>query len=154
MRPLPLLKSKRGVALESAILFMTVIFSFCFILTSLALIGRNRARLDTLYVQSYVESEQIGEYFVIYLEALGDSTPDNITEDGFKSALPQDFRQSLPESYSISVEAVEAVEADGTYYALTVSDGDRAVLYIKANLNGDAVELISWRRTAPENTES
>ena len=150
MRSLPLLKSKRGVALESAILFMTVIFSFCFILTSLALIGRNRARLDSIYAENCVFAEQIGEHFVGYLDSLDTDTP---SADGFIDRLSTLGIDLEGAGYSLSVDTA----AEDETCTLTVRDGGEdgaTVLYIQANLSGESAALISWRRTSPENTES
>ena len=148
MKLLPLLKSKRGVALESAILFMTVIFSFCFILTSIALIGRNRSRLDSIYLENYVFSEQIGEHFVGYLDTLDTNAP---SSDGFVARLSALGIDLAEVGYSVSVAN------DGDMCSLTVRDGGEdgiAVLCVQANFGGDSVSLISWNRTADENTES
>lgn len=60
----PILKSKRGIALESAILFMVMVFSFCFLLTSLALFGHYSVKLQQIKAEIDVEIEQIGEDFV------------------------------------------------------------------------------------------
>lgn len=154
-----ILKSKKGIALESAILFMTAIASFCFILTSLTLIGRNRARLDSIYMDSYVESEQIGEHFVSYLGALPD--PGDAQED-YSLYITEEFKNYLSLDENVKADnlfiGIESEAADGTApYVLTVKNGDtdgRVILYIEARVNEGVAEVLSWRRSAPENTES
>ena len=43
-----ILKSKRGMALENAILFMLIIFSLCALLTSLTLIGHYQVKIEKM----------------------------------------------------------------------------------------------------------
>ena len=54
-----ILKSRRGVALENALLFMLVIFSLCALLTSLTLIGHFQTRINKLTLENEVDLEQI-----------------------------------------------------------------------------------------------
>lgn len=58
------LKSRRGVALASAMMFMVAMFSLCILLTSLASIGRFTVKLEEKLTLRAVEVDQIGEDFV------------------------------------------------------------------------------------------
>ena len=59
-----ILKSKKGIALENAILFMLVVFSFCALITSVTLSGHNQIRLERIILENKVAIEQIGEDFL------------------------------------------------------------------------------------------
>ena len=58
------LKSRRGVALASAMMFMVAMFSLCILLTSLASIGRFTVRLEQILIIRTIDVDQIGEDFV------------------------------------------------------------------------------------------
>lgn len=62
-------KSRRGAAMETAIVFLLSIFSLCALVTVLALTGNAQMRLENTLLTTKVEVEQIGEE---YLVALGD----------------------------------------------------------------------------------
>ena len=66
------IKSKRGAALESAILFMVVLTLFSILLCSVALTGHLRTRVDKELLLSRVAIEQIAED---YLAAVQYGTP-------------------------------------------------------------------------------
>lgn len=59
-----ILKNKRGIAMESAVLFIVTIFSFCSLLTMLSVIGRNQLDIENMLLVREVEVDQIGEYFL------------------------------------------------------------------------------------------
>ena len=59
-----LLKNKRGIAIESAILFMIIVFSFGFLLTGVAMTAHLRVKLNDSLLSREMEIEQIGENFV------------------------------------------------------------------------------------------
>ena len=126
---------------------MTITFSFCFILTSLALIGRNQERLDSIYVNNHVQTEQIGEHFVSYLGSLGEAdAPESF--DAFLTVETIDIDRA---KFSLS----ENKNTEENICELTVKSGGTdgtVVLYIKANLTDG--QILSWRHTAPEITES
>ena len=62
-------KSKRGVAIENAILFMIVIFFLCALITSLTLLGFHEVKLEKALLLRDVEIDQIGEDFLASVEA-------------------------------------------------------------------------------------
>ena len=59
-----ILKNKRGIAMESAVLFIVTIFSFCSLLTMLSVIGRNQLDIENILLTRAVEVDQIGEHFL------------------------------------------------------------------------------------------
>lgn len=62
-----LLKNKRGIAMESAVLFMLVMFMFGFLLTGVAMTAHLRVKVNNTIIKREMEIEQIGEDFVTML---------------------------------------------------------------------------------------
>ena len=122
-----LLKSKRGIALENAILFMLVIFSLCALLTSLTLIGHFQTNINKLTLENEIKLEQIGENFV---------------------ASPQSF------SEVVEYENYTCIPVGSENYAMVVyskSDTEfkSALLYIEVSKESGAI--LHWRYSLPEN---
>ena len=59
-----LLKDKRGIAIENAVLFMVVVFMLCALLTSLTLMGFYQTVINTTLLDEKITIDQIGEDFV------------------------------------------------------------------------------------------
>ena len=124
-----ILKSKRGMALENAILFMLIIFSLCALLTSLTLIGHYQVKIEKLTLLNDVEIEQIGEDYLASVKA--------------KTTFTDTY-----ENY--------AYEVNGN--ALTVwrktDENKNAVLYVEAELTADEeLNVNVWRYSLPTQTE-
>lgn len=66
-----ILKSKKGVAIENALLFMMIIFGLCFLVSFVALIGHHQYSLDNTLIENRVELDQIGEAFVKNASSFG-----------------------------------------------------------------------------------
>lgn len=58
------IKSKRGIALENAVMFMVMVSTLCFLLTSLAIIGNTQTKIDQKELTTRVAVDQIGEDFL------------------------------------------------------------------------------------------
>ena len=124
-----MLKSKRGMALENAILFMLIIFSLCALLTSLTLLGHYQVKIEKMTLQQDIEIEQIGEDYLASVKA--------------KTTFTDTY-----ENY--------AYEVDGN--ALTVwrktDENKKAVLYVEAELTADEeLNVNVWRYSLPTQTE-
>ncbi len=59
-----MIKSKRGIALENAIMFTVMIFSLCFLLTSLAIIANTQTKIERKEMLQRIAVDQIGEDFL------------------------------------------------------------------------------------------
>ena len=59
-----LLKNKRGMALETAIMFMLVAFTLGFLLTGVVMTSHLRVRLNAKTIENEIAIEQIGQNFV------------------------------------------------------------------------------------------
>ena len=124
-----ILKSRRGVALENALLFMLVIFSLCALLTSLTLIGHFQTRINKLTLENEVDLEQIGEDFVASVKA------------------GQTFDEDAYTNY-----ACETL-TEGNQYFLSVghkSDTQQVLLYVAVEKNGETVNVLQWRYSFPQ----
>lgn len=58
------LNDKRGIAMESAIMFMLVVFMFGLLLTGVTMTSHLRVKVNDSLIQRELEIEQIGENFV------------------------------------------------------------------------------------------
>lgn len=137
MRYFPL-KSKRGAAIESALTFMIIIFSLCFLLTSLALWGYYQIKLAGIRTEVYVEVEQIGEDFVAYLEQTEIS----------------DFRTYLEQNGISHNDFICRESTDGDIFELSVkkvADADgQTVLYVRAQRTQSGITLLEWKEARAE----
>lgn len=55
----------KGISIESAILFMLVIFMFCSLITSYTVYRSYQVKIDKLQIESKIELDNIGEQFVL-----------------------------------------------------------------------------------------
>lgn len=119
---------RKGIAMESAILFMVVIFSLCTLLLSVSLIGRTQTRIDKNLALSQVGQEQMGENFLI---ALQNGEP--------------------PATYETEKYACTTATTPEGRYTLTVrlKDTNATVLYVEAAKEGDTVRVHRWSKTTP-----
>lgn len=84
-RPISLsrLRSRRGVAMESAVLFMLIILALCTLVLTLSLMGRHQIKSQHNEIIADIEKDQIVEDFLAYVNAVtvtpaandGGSTP-------------------------------------------------------------------------------
>ena len=122
-------KSKRGVAIENAILFMIVIFFLCALITSLTLLGFHEVRLEKALLLRDVEIDQIGEDFLASVEA----------------------KQAFNETYD-----KYAYKVDGNVLKVwREKDTDKTVvLYVEAELTDGQLNVKAWRYSElPTQTE-
>lgn len=111
-----ILKNKKGMALENAILFMLIIFTFCALLTSLTLYGHYHTKLEKVMMTNRVELDQIGEN---YLDSLINNT--EFSTDS--------------ENYEISTDN----------NILTVKNkNDKIILYVQASNDDGNITVVKW----------
>lgn len=68
-----LLKNKRGMAIESAIMFMFIVFMFGLLLSGIVMTTHLRVKVNNTLLTRELEIEQIGENFV-YMDKTSFST--------------------------------------------------------------------------------
>ena len=115
------LKSKRGVAIESALIFMMVIFFLCLSVTTVVLAGHKRVDRAEDALLERVALEQIGEDFRTHVRMTGGSV-------GFTAS-----------------NAKYTYEVQGN--TLTVKQDNNVVLFVEVNGNG---AILQWRYTEAE----
>ena len=131
-----ILKSRRGVALENAILFMILLFSLCALLTTLTVIGHNRLKLENNAQLRNAEIDQIGEDYIYSLKS-GD--------DSLSKYIGKYYYEIIEEN---NVSAL-------TVWGGTDKETDSVILYIEAEKtvdgNGDeTVSIKQWRYSLNE----
>ena len=137
MKATNILKSKRGVAIENAILFILVVFSLCSLLTMIALIANYQFKIDNIVLKQDVDLDQIGEEFLYKLTTVSYSGDFSLTND----------------QYTCSAKDKND---DGKHYIFTVApkNSDQIVLYIEAQKIDGQVAVLSWRYSAPPTPET
>lgn len=105
-------KSKRGVAIENAILFMIVIFFLCALITSLTLLGFHEVKLEKALLLRDVEIDQIGEDFLASVEAeqAFNKTYDKYAYDIINGNILKVWRKNDPNKTVLYVEAELTVD--------------------------------------------
>lgn len=131
-----ILKSRRGVALENAILFMILLFSLCALLTTLTVIGHNRLKLENNAQLRNAEIDQIGEDYIYSLKS-GD--------DSLSKYIGKYYYEIIEEN---NVSAL-------TVWGGTDKETDSVILYIEAEktVDGNGNETVSikqWRYSLNE----
>lgn len=95
-----ILKDKKGLALENAILFMMIIFSLCFLLASFALIGHYQAKIENIKIIQRVELDQIGEDYLENRQFPLEGIYDNYEWDNGTNTL-RVWRKNDPEKKTV-----------------------------------------------------
>ena len=62
------LKDKKGLAMESAVLFLVITFAFCSIIMTLALLGRSQSKIQQIYLEEDRERAYIAGDFMTYIK--------------------------------------------------------------------------------------
>ncbi len=116
-------KNKRGIAMESAILFMLVMFFFAFLLTTVVSYSHLRVKQNERILESMLTIEQIGEDFV--------------------SLNSTDFQANFVEKYEdIYIATIEVTDEENKTLSLT-NKRENTVLYIKI----EDGKIIRWKYT-------
>ncbi|MBQ2944983.1 MAG: hypothetical protein IJD95_00265 [Clostridia bacterium] len=124
MKLIKTLKSKRGVAIENAVIFMLLIFLFCELLLGLALVAHKQLKVDSLLLLNEVKIEQVGEDYLASIKAKTEFT-------------------QIYEDYAYEVNGK-------TLRVWNNSDETKTViLYVEAELDySDQLKITSWRYSA------
>ncbi len=121
-------KSRRGIAVLTAVLFMLITFSFCALLTMMALSGNSQTKIESIRLTQSAALDQIGEDFLHF------GTTKSVTE------------------YETATYTCEQIDGDSGEVSLkvTVRSDDRTVLYVKIAEHGTGKNtLLYWGRTEP-----
>ena len=142
MNKMQILKSKRGVAIENAIIFLLVIFLICALLTSLTLIGHYQVKIENMILLRDVEIEQIGDDFLASITA------------------KQDFTQEYDNFAYLVAKVDKDAEDEADTLTLTVwyksDESKNVVLYVEVDAElalAGQVKVIKWLYSLPTQTE-
>ena len=116
--------NKKGIALESAILFMVVLFSLSMLLMTIVTSAAYRIKANDAGSESRLTADQLGETYLSYLDG-------DVDADGLKDA----------------VDAVNAVKNEGYSFELAEKSFElrkkgKTVLTIKVNENSEVIQWI------------
>ena len=114
-----ILKNKRGIVFENAIIFMLVIFSLCFILTTSTVINHYQAQNEINTLKRKVYLDQVGEYFLEYL--------DNNTDNDFNTYISSYVESSLYGS-NYTYEVIDNTNNDNTFTLKITSRNSEDIL--------------------------
>lgn len=126
-----ILKCKKGIAIENAILFMVIIFSLCALLTSLTLIGHYQVKIEKMTLLNKVDVEQIGEDYLAYLQS-----------------------EDTEKVFSIENEKY-AHEISGNALRVWLKNDNKetTILYVEAEYKDGQIHVYRWCDTLPADTE-
>lgn len=122
-----ILKDRRGIALENALVFMITVFSLCFLLSSFALIGHHQFKIDEAMVDNKLELDQIGERFLI------------CKADPGEEFVPQnsEYKYDLSEHNVLKVKYNDNDDDDSN---------DKLLLYVKIEYDDvGQINVVEWR---------
>ena len=111
--------NKKGIALESAILFMVVLFSLSMLLMTIVTSAAYRIKANDAGSESRLTADQLGETYLSYLDDGG------VDADGLKNAVEN-------EGYSFKL-AEKSFE---------LSKNEKTVLTIKVNEDSEVIQWI------------
>ena len=121
-------KNKRGMAMESAILFMLVILMLGLLLTGVIMHTHLRVKLNNTQLSREITIEQIGENFV------------NLDKTAFETSLAEYTDYTATTAYN-----------ENEKNTLTLTRGKSVVLYIEVRTADKAV--LCWQYSVPKVTE-
>ena len=111
------LKSKRGAVMESALLFLLVIFLLCFLLTLVALSGHASTKLARTKLENRLALEQIAEDFITYAKENPDDPTAFVNENETYEAAVTEAGKICGVRHAVTAAAVlnSRKLADGTF---------------------------------------
>jgi len=129
-----ILKSEKGIAMESAVIFMVVSAALCILLTTLSLIGRHQIKIQDSLNDKNLERTIIGEDFMSYIEAAAVQMP---PEDGTEETPESDaeaFDQDIAppaegDKEDTETPAVTGPESFGEFYAPSIRNALEERIY-------------------------
>ncbi len=146
-----ILKSKRGVAIENAILFIIVIFMLCALLSSITLIAHYQFKIDNTVLENDVDLDQIGEDFIAFIEYNAEPENPVITFDEFLKNVtyPVGEGASVNADYDRIYNPYDCVLTE-TSITVKYRNSDVVLLYVETAVVDEKITVTAWNYTAPE----
>lgn len=129
------IRSRRGAALESAIMFMMVLSLFSMLLSSFVVIRTRQGRVDQLYTQSRLDLDDIGNAFVKFVKSEGHSTKN---ADSFKGT-----REGANSGIEYLYKASSGTEF-ATLYVYNKNDVKTVLLCVKVHESSGDITVTEW----------
>ena len=124
-----ILKNKRGIAMESAVMFMLVVFMFGLLLTGIAMTSHLQVKVNDTLLERELEIEQIGENFVYSLDVFTAPEGDTITIDNYTANLGVNNNNNN---------------------TLTLTRNNKVVLYVEVDRTNNNNAIKVWKYTPNE----
>lgn len=83
-----ILKDKKGAALEMAIFFMVIVFTFCTLVTTMTLTSRSRNKIEEAYFNMDLNNDLIVEDFLLFIDDI--TTPGTLAANDFVAVAEND----------------------------------------------------------------
>ena len=123
-----ILKDKKGAALEMAIIFMLVIFCFCTLLTTMTLTSRSRIKLEKVFFDMDLRTDQLVEDYMLEIERVIITKARDNFDDSTKKYKIDDVTQLVHPEF-IPIDSV------------TIDKGVQLTYVIKNTTSSPKIEL-------------
>ena len=153
------LRSRRGVAMESAVLFMLIILALCTLVLTLSLMGRHQINNNHNEIIADIEKDQIVEDFLAYVSAVtvtaappGGTTPSPSTPPAEGTSSFYDYITN-GHNAAIAQRAQQGVEFYSKYSCFDTRDQDPdtgTMTFTLYALNSQTKELILYAEATKE----
>ncbi len=154
------LRSRRGVAMESAVLFMLIILALCTLVITLSLMGRHQIKNNHNEILADIEKDQIVEDFLAYVSAVtvtapaqpGETTPSPSTPPAEGTSSFYDYITN-GRNAAIAQRAQQGVEFYSRYSCFDTRKQDPAtgtMTFSLYALNSQTKELILYAEATKE----
>ena len=130
MKQNKILKSKRGVAIETAVLFIIIILSLCALITTFPLMQHYQTKIDIILLKQDIELEQITDHFLAFIK-----NGEELSDDNFKNYVASfdDADNKLSEKYGYYVYG----------YSLVVKRENNVLLCVSAELHDGVAKIVA-----------
>ena len=134
------LKSRRGIAVETAVLFILIVLGLCTLILTLSLMGRYQNKSARAEMLADIEKEQICEDFISYVSAAAAAVVDTGDTQSFYSYI---HRENHPEKERYK----EFYGENGKYNCFdirTLPGDDRSVIFKLYALDAGTNQVILY----------
>ena len=136
MKQNKILKSKRGVAIETAVLFIIIILALCALITTFPLMQHYQTKIDIILLKQDIELEQITDHFLAFLG--------QTDKDKFEEYVPYIDKNggALNGKYDYDVA--------GNTLAIKSQGGTNTLLFVRAEEGADGFVVASSKSKPSE----
>ena len=111
-------RKKSGLVIEMMLIFMLITFGFCLLITTVVIGLNGERKYAKTNIQMQTDLNQIGEYYIRYIEEGGDKFPsgnDDFSQESFAwmDDLAKEFFTTCSESYKFTFKAEFSISRSG-----------------------------------------